>query len=314
MSGRPAAAFVPVDGRRVHVERWDPPAGAAGATGAVAPVVLVHGLGGSTINWHLVAPRLATALGAPVHAVDLVGFGRTPLDGRRSTIGENARLVRAFLRGLRDDAEPGAPAPVLVGNSMGGAVVVRAAAREPDLVGTLVLVNPALPFGRGVPSPRDVRNLAVFAAASLPVAGPWLMDTRARRIGAAGVVDGSLRASGVDPETMDPLVRDALVELTAWRHETGVASRAYHDAIRSLLPYLARVMPSDLAAVQAPTLLVHGRDDGLVPIGLAHALARQRPEWDVAVLDCGHLPLLEAPAALADTVTRWLGAVAAAAG
>jgi pimeloyl-ACP methyl ester carboxylesterase len=136
------------------------------------------------------------------------------------------------------------------------------------------------------------------------------MDLRARRIGAAGVVDGSLRASNVDPEAMDQDVRAALVELTAWRHEQGVASRAYHDAIRSLLPYLTRSMSADVDAIGVPTLVVHGRDDNLVPLGLATALGRRRPEWDVEVLDCGHLPLLEVPEQLVDVVAPWVARAA----
>jgi glycerol-3-phosphate dehydrogenase len=110
---------------------------------------------------------------------------------------------------------------------------------------------------------------------------------------------------------MDQRVRDALIELTEWRHANGVASRAYHDAIRSLLPYLTNAMAADLAAVRAPTLVVHGREDNLVPLALADALARRRPEWQVEVLDCGHLPPLELPYELVDVVTRWVAGVAA---
>lgn len=299
----PAAAFVTVDGTTVHTARWSP-----SIARAHAPVVLVHGLGGSTINWHLVAQPIADALGAAVVALDLIGFGRTPLDGRRSTVGANAGLLASFIRDRLDG-----PA-IVVGNSMGGSVAVHAAARHPDVVQALALVNPALPFAGRRPSPRSVRNLAVFAAASLPVAGPWLMDTRARRLGAEGVVDASLRASRVDPLQMDQRVRADLIALTEWRHANGVASRAYHDAIRSLLPYLTSTMVSDITEVRAPTLVVHGRDDDLVPLALANALSRRRPEWDVEVLDCGHLPLLEAPYALVDVVTRWVAGGIAKAG
>ncbi|MDQ1519528.1 MAG: hypothetical protein QOI55_601, partial [Actinomycetota bacterium] len=216
----------------------------------------------------------------------------------------NTRLLTAFLQ------ERGEPT-ILVGNSMGGSIAVRIAAHRPELVDALVLVNPALPFARGIPSPRRLRNLAVFALVSLPVAGPWIMDLRARRLGAAGVVDASLRASCVDPSRMDEGVRDELIELSEWRHTNGVAGRAYHDAIRSLLAYLTTTMTADIAAVRAPTLVVHGREDELVPLALATALRRQRPEWQVEVLDCGHLPPFEAPYDLVDVVTRWRAVVAA---
>jgi pimeloyl-ACP methyl ester carboxylesterase len=290
---------VDVDGVPVHVSTWRP---ATAEPGAV-PTLLVHGLGGSTINWHLVGQPFADAFGAPVHAIDLLGFGRTPLTAGRSTIDANADLLAAYLR-------THGPARV-VGNSMGGSIAVRVAARHPDLVDALVLVSPALPFTSVRPTPRSVRNLAVFAIASLPYAGPWIMDTRARRIGAQRVVDSSLRASRIDPERMDQQVRAALVELTDWRHATGVAGRAYNDAISSLLRYLATRMPADIGAVLAPTLVVHGRGDELVPLALAHAVGKRRPEWHVRALDCGHLPPLEIPGRLVDVVTGWSAAATA---
>jgi pimeloyl-ACP methyl ester carboxylesterase len=151
-----------------------------------------------------------------------------------------------------------------------------------------------------------MRNLAVFAAASIPLAGPWLIDARARRLGAERVVDLSLRASGVDPDSFDGGVRNALIELTAARYADGVAGRAYHDAIRTTLPYLATTMASDIATVRARTLVVHGRDDPLVPLALAEAVSRQRPDWRIEVLECGHLPLFEAPGLLVEVVAGWL--------
>jgi pimeloyl-ACP methyl ester carboxylesterase len=301
-------SVVHVDGIAVHTERWTPVAhdGNDGVTGG-APVLLVHGLGGSTINWHLVGQTLADGLGADVTAVDLIGFGRTPLDGRRSTISENAALVRALLTDLDGPA-------VVVANSMGGSIAVRVAAHHPELVNALVLANPALPFARGRPSRRTMWNLAVFLMASVPGAGPWMIDTRARRLGAAKVVDASLRASGIEPAELDPGVRDAFVELTDWRSENADASRAYHDAIRSLLAYITTAMPADVAAVQAPTLVVHGREDDLVPLVLANAVSKRRPEWQVELLDCGHLPPLQAPEAFVDLVTRFCAGVAPAVG
>jgi pimeloyl-ACP methyl ester carboxylesterase len=297
-------AFVEIGGTQVFTTTWSPAPTADHETGARPPLVLVHGLGGSTINWYLVGQPLADALGTDVVALDLLGFGRTPRDGRGATVDANTDLLLDFVRHTG--------ARVLVGNSMGGSISVRLASQHPELVDTLVLVNPALPFVGAAPSARGMRNLTVFALAALPKAGPWIIDTRARRIGATAVVDASLRATCSDPEAMDTTIRDALIEQTEWRHATGVAGLAYHDAIRSLLRYLTTAMASDIAAVQARTLVVHGRDDMLVPLALAHGLSARRPEWQVETLECGHLPPLEAPAALVDLATAWLaGAVPA---
>ena len=90
------------------------------------PIVLLHGLGASHTGWMPVGPGLARR--GRVIAPDLIGFGRTPLDGRRSTIQANVDLVSRLL-----DRELAGEGPVtVVGNSMGGMVSVMLAAARPD--------------------------------------------------------------------------------------------------------------------------------------------------------------------------------------
>ena len=60
------------------------------------PILLVHGLGGSHVNWSAVAQPL-TEFGS-VRAIDLIGFGRTPLAGRSSAVESQCDLVVAYLR------------------------------------------------------------------------------------------------------------------------------------------------------------------------------------------------------------------------
>src|SRR5512144_1647563 len=99
--------------------------------GSGRPIVLVHGLGGSHLNWLPVASRLA-ALGR-VLAIDLLGHGRTPSSGRTARVGANRALIGRFL-----DEVAGERA-VLVGNSMGGYLCLAEAAAEPDRIASLVL-------------------------------------------------------------------------------------------------------------------------------------------------------------------------------
>src|SRR5207249_2847631 len=117
-----------------------------GGTGPT--LVLVHGLGGSHVNWLAVAPVLARR--ARVLAVDLAGFGRTPLGERSADVHANRVLLDRFL-----DAVAAGPA-VLVGNSMGGLVAMMEAALAPERVAGLVLV---------------ARDRLVAAAASRRLAG-----------------------------------------------------------------------------------------------------------------------------------------------
>src|SRR2546430_1919938 len=104
-----------------------------GGTGPT--LVLVHGLGGSHVNWLAVAPALAR--GARVLALDLAGFGRTPLGERSADVHANRVLLDRFL-----DAVAAAPA-ILIGNSMGGLLAMLEAARAPERVAGLVLVAAA---------------------------------------------------------------------------------------------------------------------------------------------------------------------------
>src|SRR5262249_35026514 len=133
-----------------------------------------------------------------------------------------------------------------------------------------------------------------------------------RRLGAQRVVDASLRAACRDIETIDPDIRDALIELNDWQQQQGGTSRAYHESIRSLLPYLMTRMDDDLGAVRAPVLVVHGREDRLVPLVLVESASRRRSDWRFELLDCGHIPSLEMPERLVEVVHDWLAAVPAA--
>src|SRR5512140_2959820 len=104
------------------------------------PIVMVHGLGGSHLNWMSVGPALARS--ARVLAPDLPGFGLSP-PGRKGVSMAAARQTLA--RFIQEVA--GGPA-VLFGNSMGGLVCALMAGWAPELVTRLVLVNPAQPLPR----------------------------------------------------------------------------------------------------------------------------------------------------------------------
>ena len=298
-----ATRWYDVDGLRVHAVEWHPNVwsrnGPPVGTSDQTKVVLVHGLGANTVSWEPVGARLADALGATVVAVDLGGFGRTRLPvGRRATVGANGRLLRALI------AEEIGPA-VVVGNSMGGAIGIGLAARHPELVPALVLVDPALPR-----SPRDVPPwtvMARFAPLMVPPVGWRVVGLRARALGPARLVDATLGYSLSDPRRLDPAVRKRLVALATERVAYSEAAPAYADAARSLFLMLQRSIVSDLARVQCPTLVVHGELDRLVPVASVHALAARRPDFDVEILDdCGHAPQLECPQRFVDVVGPWL--------
>jgi pimeloyl-ACP methyl ester carboxylesterase len=279
--------------------------------GSGPAMVLVHGLGGSYANWLAVGDRLAER--AHVVAPDLAGFGRTrPPKRSSSRVSTNRELLDRFI-----DTVIGGPA-ILVGNSMGGLIALVEAAVAPAHVAGLVLVAPAQPSPRGTKIDPAVRML--FALYAIPGLSAWLIRRRLARLGAAGQVAEVLRLCCVDAGRIPPDVVAAHVTLAEERLATMPwATRAFLVAARSLMKELrVRQRFADLVAkVKAPTLLVQGRRDRLVPLAASEALAQLRPDWTLAVLDdIGHVPQLEAATPFVDLVGHWLdgsGASAAAA-
>jgi len=85
--------------------------------------VLVHGLGGSHANWLALAPMLAQR--GRVLALDLPGFGLSPLAGRKATMSSSRSIIARFIHDVA------ATPVVLVGNSMGGALSISQAVADP---------------------------------------------------------------------------------------------------------------------------------------------------------------------------------------
>jgi pimeloyl-ACP methyl ester carboxylesterase len=285
------SSWIDLDGP-VHYFEWEGPDD--GPT-----FVLVHGLGGSHVNWFSVAPGLARR--GRVLAPDLAGFGRTPPEGRRSTIGSNRRLLDRFLRAT------GAAPAILVGNSMGGAISALEAADEPESVAGLVLVDPALPRALNVKT--DTVVAALFATYLVPGVGERFMRSRAQKLGPEGLVRETMKICCVDPGRVDPAVIDAGIALATERATFEYVNAAFLEAARSLLRRLARreKFLSMLHRISCPTLLVQGEMDRLVPVAAARSVAQMRPDWTFQVFEnIGHVPMLEDPALFLATVEVWL--------
>ncbi len=269
--------------------------------GGGPPMLLVHGLGGSHLNWEDVAGRFAA--GHRVYAPDLLGFGLTPPAGRGAHLQAQRGLVIRFAREV-------AGAPVtLVGNSMGGLIAMMTAAHAPDVVDRLVLVDPALP-------PSSLNGISVASVQRLgmplvPVAGPAAMRRYLASTTPERQIDETLELLCHDPSRVGPQARSRGAEMLRLRRDMPWAVPAFTEAIRSITLVLARrrgFLRDVVHRVAAPTLLVHGSRDRLVPPSWARAIGRARPDWTVSFLEeVGHVPMIETPDLLAGTITRWLG-------
>jgi pimeloyl-ACP methyl ester carboxylesterase len=276
------------------------------------PALFIHGLGGSSTNWTDLMDILARPSdvrpAAPVlvgAAIDLPGFGSSPAppDGDYS--------ISAHARAVIDFIERGQPGPVhLIGNSMGGAVATRVAARRPDLVATITLISPALPDLR--PRLMPIR----LALASMPGLGPALMDWL-RTVPAEDRTDRSFRDLYTDPGVIHPSRRSEEIAEVLRRDSLAYASDALILSARSLVGEYFRVgkksLWRDAARTSAPALILHGSHDRLVNPVMAAKAARAFRNARVLVLPgVGHVAMMERPALVATEVRAFLDSVHAA--
>ncbi|WP_045878353.1 alpha/beta hydrolase [Pseudofrankia sp. DC12] len=274
-------------------------------------IVCVHGLGASHTSWWAFAPLLARH--GRVLALDLAGFGRTVAAGRRTDVESNRRLLAGFL-----GAVAGERPVLLVGNSMGGMISLLQAAADPRSVAGLVLISPALPIPRL--RPPDASILGMFGGMVLPKVGSMVLARRRQVYTTEQLVEQALVRTMVDVRRVPADAFAAMVALSKERAERPGwdvdSDAALVAATRSVVGRLARPreLAAAVAAVTAPTLLVHGLQDRLVPVAAARHAARRRPDWRCEILDdCGHLAQLEAPDQTIALVDDWLRGAGAAA-
>ena len=263
-----------------------------------SPIVLVHGLGGSHLNWVRVASDLAKH--NRVLALDLPGFGLTSAGPRRATVQANAAILDRFISEIA-----GSPA-VLVGNSMGGMVSLLEADANPRSVAGLVLIDPSLPVARQVPDRQITSQFLMYA---VPYFGERYMAFSRNRMTDRQLVQRVIDLCFADPSRASGELLDAATALVGQRRSMPAQDAAFMQAARSLMRVLAhpRRYQALMKRVAHPVLLVHGELDRLVPIAAARTALAANPRWESAILPgVGHTPQLEAPNLVIEHVTRWL--------
>ena len=267
-----------VEGHRVRY--WE--------EGAGPPIVLVHGLANSVITWR----KNVEALGRDfrVIALDLPGHGLSDMPKVRFDLPTGAAFVAAFLDELSVDRAH------LVGNSMGGAVVLELALARPDRTASLTLADSA---GLG-------REIAlVLRLGSLPLLGEY-----ARRPTLKGVRnlvrwlvhDPALVDEDELPLRLSYLKREGSAQALLRFLRTGVGLFGQRPATRR---------DAVLSSLSMPTLIVWGAQDPLFPTTQAQRAVRAIADAKLHVFDrCGHWPQYEHPGEF----NRLLGDFVASAG
>lgn len=252
---------------------------------AGADVVLVHGLGASAAFWRPVSHELAKRR-VPTLTPDLLGFGRSSRLGTHFHLDDQAaaiiRLVAARNRG-----------PVLlVAHSYGAAVAVVVASKRPDLISSLVLVEPAVFSDVDEARQRIGRRnwLADQAMKGSPIAD-WAC-------GAMCLFRQPLTALAprvtrrYSPSITPDIARGAVAHV--WP--------AYRDALASLLH--ANPLPQWLASPSKPTTVIVGTEDQTVVA--ADVAALLGPTVCLERFPGTHALPFEYPIPLASLITkRW---------
>ena len=267
------------------------------------PVVFVHGLGGSHLNWCLLGPHLAA--GRRAVALDLRGFGLTPGLRGNSTVHANARLLDRFVTEVI-----GAPV-ILVGNSMGGLISILETSNNPDAIAGVVLIDPALPLP---PQKPDWQVSGQFLLYAVPGLGPLAVAKLLARVQPEEAVQQLLRLCFADASRADPEMTKAEVALITRRHpatpaQAAARARVFLAAARSLLRVLSRRQryAKMMAGIDVPVLLIGGEDDRLVPVAAMRRAAARNPRWESVILPgVGHTPMLEVPDDTSAVIGDWL--------
>lgn len=235
--------------------------------GSGEPVLLLHGSGpgvSAWANWQLAIPPLADRY--RVLAPDIVGFGQTdrPADIRYS-LQTWVDHVWGFLDAL------GIERTAIVGNSLGGRIALAMATEHPERLSKMVLMGspgPGMTPGEGLialrgyePSYEAMRELLVnYFAVDPTIITPELVQIRYEASVAPGVHE-TYRAMFSDP-----------------KHSGG-------DLAFDL---------DELTQIATPTLIVHGREDRVIPVEVGINMLSVLPNADLHVFSrCGHWTQIE---------------------
>ncbi len=261
-------------------------------------VLCVHGMSGAATNWTDLMAALAPDFDCTALDLPGSGFSPPPKTWSRYSVSAQAGTVIRLIEALgRGTANHGGPVH-LIGNSMGGAVSVRVAARRPDLVRTLTLVSPALP------DLKVRRSVLHFPLLALPFVGERLVRQWALRFPVENRVTGVFETCFSDPSRLHPDRFAAEVEALRRRDELSYEPASLVGAARTLVGETLRPAPLSLwraaARVTAPCLVLFGQDDRLVHPRLAVRAARDFRDARVRVLPAtGHLAQMERPGLVA---------------
>ena len=253
------------------------------------PLVLLHALGESALDWRWVLPDLART--HRVYAPDLPGFGDSAKPAVDYSPAFFTRFVAAYLDTL------GIERAAVIGNSLGGLVALRLALSEPGRVSALSLIG-SVGLGRGVSY--------VLRSAALPGYGELAIAWSRTPFGAAQRAWLRARLLFARPHLAPAdwmKEQRRLAQLPGFLEAELAALRA-----QTYLGGQREVLLDQLPALEMPTLVVWGTSDRVVPTSQAREAVDRLCEGSLELIpNCGHLPHVEYPDRFVAALDRFLG-------
>jgi 4,5:9,10-diseco-3-hydroxy-5,9,17-trioxoandrosta-1(10),2-diene-4-oate hydrolase len=242
------------------------------------PIVFIHGLGGSWQNWLEQLPVFADS--HRVVALDLPGFGHSPMPREKISISLYARVLDGVMDALGIDAA------AIVGNSMGGFTAAELAIAFPQRVERMVLVSPAGISTYANPLATRAAKVVRRLRPLLATQTAWVAahaDTISRR---PALRDATLRTVALYPSRLPPTLVAELLR--------GAGKPGFVDALEANLNYDFR---HRLPEIVCPTLVVWGERDELITVRDADVYTELIPGARKLLFpDTGHTAMLERPA------------------
>jgi pimeloyl-ACP methyl ester carboxylesterase len=249
--------------------------------GSGEPVLMLHGSGpgvSALANWQHNIPTLAQRF--HVLAPDIVGFGTTD---RPEEIVYSLRTWTDHIWAFMDAR--GIAKARIIGNSLGGRIALQMATDQPDRIAKMVLMGAP---GVGMTPSEGLAALRAYEPSH-----------------------DAMRELLRNYFAVDPaMITDDLVKI---RYEASIADGAY-EAYRAMFfdPRHAGtelgITEAEVRAIATPTLLIHGREDRVVPLQVSVTMLGLLPNADLHVFSaCGHWTQIERADEFSAVVSDYLG-------
>jgi len=274
-----SAERITLHGHDVHYRRegWGP------------PILLIHGVTGSSETWEDVIPFLSER--HTVIAPDLLGHGDSAKPRGDYSLGAYASGIRDLMQAL------GHESATVVGHSLGGGVAMQFAYQFPEMCQRLVLVSSG---GLG-------REVSIFLRAATLPGSEWVLPLLASNgvLSAGGRLGGVLRSIGLraGPDLSE-----------MWKGFSSLgdseARQAFIYTLRGIVdPGGQRVSARDrlYLAQTVPTLLVWGERDPIIPVTHGYSAQKQVKHSRLEVIeDAGHFPYRDNPRRFAGILSDFI--------